>query len=60
MCKPSCCTTKSSGGLGTLLAVIAVAIFLALIARPLIHGAEILLKVLAHNIMLRAAQRVST
>ena len=43
MCKPSCCPGESRGGFG-ILAVIAAAVFVAMIAGPVIHGAEVALR----------------
>ena len=43
MCKPSCCPGESRGGFGVL-AVIAAAVFVAMIAGPVIHGAEVALR----------------
>ncbi len=46
MCKPSCCPGNTGGGLGALVAIAAV-VFIAAIARPVIHAAETMLRVAA-------------
>lgn len=43
MCKPSCCSGNSGSSLGVV-AVIAAVVFIALIARPVMHAAEIFLR----------------
>lgn len=43
MCKPSCCPGESRGGFG-ILAVIAAAVFVVMIAGPVITGAEVALR----------------
>lgn len=53
MCKPSCCPGESRGGFGVL-AVIAAAVFVAMIAGPVIHGAEVALRMAAEVAIITA------
>jgi hypothetical protein len=59
MCKSTCCPRESGSGLG-MLAIIAAVVLAALIARPVIHAAEVLLRIAVIALSIIAALAVIT